>query len=192
MKSKRFLLGALVLVLAFGMTVIGCPTDDGDSDSWSAVTSLDQLNGTWKGSYSETMPVGEYYPIPNAEQTVGNMEVTMTIEMTMTINASAKTQTLTSKTTITFKGGKINEMWPMIKGLLEEEMGEEEEGVTVSINDSAHSITTTSIMPTETLTDAAIAEAIKDLQINQSGNKVKTKMGDDDDDYAREIIFTKQ
>lgn len=43
----------LVLVLVFGMTVVGCEIEP-EADTWTNVTSLSQLNGTWKGSYSQT------------------------------------------------------------------------------------------------------------------------------------------
>jgi hypothetical protein len=50
MKSKRFLLGMLVMVLAFGMMVIGCPADDdsgggGGGQGKLTVTGLSAYNG---------------------------------------------------------------------------------------------------------------------------------------------------
>jgi hypothetical protein len=45
MKSKNILLGMLVMVLAFGLTVIGCPDDDGNKKTVNP-------EGEWNGTYT--------------------------------------------------------------------------------------------------------------------------------------------
>ena len=57
MVNKKFWLGILVLVLVFGMTVVGCDngsTDDSKNDSF--------LNGTWKLSNPDH-PDGEFFEL---------------------------------------------------------------------------------------------------------------------------------
>ena len=45
MVNKKFLLGILIMVLVFGMTVVGCGGDDSTGGSGSASWTND-LNGT--------------------------------------------------------------------------------------------------------------------------------------------------
>jgi len=49
---KLTVFGLLALILAFGLIFVGCGGDN-EPDTWSTPTSLDQLNGTWKGSGTE-------------------------------------------------------------------------------------------------------------------------------------------
>jgi hypothetical protein len=61
MANKKFLLGALVTVLVFGMSVIGCPNDD---DSANGNGGDKSLNGTWDsqeaGGISYTFDNGNF------------------------------------------------------------------------------------------------------------------------------------
>jgi len=50
MKNVLFKAGIMVLLLLFGMMILGCSNDD--SDEWEEVTSLYQLHGTWKAEAS--------------------------------------------------------------------------------------------------------------------------------------------
>ena len=181
-----------VIALVFGMTVVGCDngsTDKGN-DTWSNVTSLDQLSGTWKGSYRQTKTMQEFYGMTNAEwaetgmsQIFGNdMKITTTMEITQTISASAKTVSGSLKMTMAFSGSKISTAWAMIK----EQMGDDS-GFTV--NDTNHSMTMTNNI-NETLSDDDIAEILapSGIQINQSGTKIRSPASDN----SPEIIFAKQ
>jgi len=53
MDKKFFLSAMLIMALVFGMTVVGCDNGTISSDTWSNITSLNQMNGTWKASYSQ-------------------------------------------------------------------------------------------------------------------------------------------
>lgn len=171
MANKKNWFGILVMVLVFGMAVVGCDNDpvNGGGDTWSNVTSLSQLNGTWKGSYSFT-------------ETEDGITVKTTTEMTLTINASAKTESGTMKTTMAFSGAGIAESWSGIKETFKET------GVSVTFNDSNHSMSMTETF-SDTLDDNDIAEMLASgIQINQNGTKVKQPAGDG----MPEIIMTKQ
>jgi len=173
MADKKIWMGILALALVFGMAVVGCGGDDSSSseaDTWASVTSLTQLNGTWKGSATQ-------------RNSNGGITMTMTMEMTMTIiatNATTGTMSGVQKMTYTFSGNIDTATWNSIK----ESFGGEEG---VIINDSARSI-----IMTDTITSQSIK--LTDLtgaQINQNGKKVKQPAGADGEG-SPEMIFIKQ
>jgi len=175
MKSKKFWLGLLVLVLVFGMMVVGCGKDDDDKE-WSDITSLKQLNGTWKGSYSGTEP------IEGVDFTINYVaEITMTI--TATVDNSG-TATGTIKTTMTVSGVGIDDIWEAFKYILSGDV-EEEDDVTVTYDDENHSVIITQTIPSDTIT----LEEMAGTKINQNGTKIKQPA---DKEGTPEIILTKQ
>ena len=170
----------LVMVLAFGFMLVGCSSGDsssgggggagGGADTWSDITSLTQLNGTWKTSYS------------NTENEAG-MTIKYVIDMTITINATnATTGTMSGSQimTISYSGNDINDIWADIKAW--------SDGEGWTFNDSAHSMS-----KTETISSQAISTSDDDekIQINQNGTKMKIPAGIMEED-SPEIIFTKQ
>jgi hypothetical protein len=170
--KKRYFSGLpVLLILALGFVLAGCPTDASEEDTWSNVTSLNQMDGTWKGSYSETQDIkdyfGDFWDENSMAPAFGNMKVTVSAEMTITINASAKTQATSMKMTMTFSGGNINVAWEMIKS----SMGS---GDGVTFNDANHSISMTSSQTAQPISDTEISEMLaQGIQINQSGTKIK-------------------
>ncbi|MDR2784967.1 MAG: hypothetical protein LBB83_03525 [Treponema sp.] len=177
MKKKLFFAGMLAAALIFGMVLLGCPNDTTEeNDTWSDITGLDQMDGTWKGSYSQTMPIREAVEQEGEEWSseigafFGDMKVTVSVEVTTTLNAEAGTQTMEMKITETFSGGNIDTAWPMISGASSSQSG-------VEIDNSKHSITMYNSSE-ETISDEDIAEMLgQDLQINQNGTKVKIPAG---------------
>jgi hypothetical protein len=175
MANKKLWLGMLVLVLVFGMTVVGCDDSDsgngggGDPDTWTNVTSLSQLNGTWKGSFS-------------LSETEQGVTIKMTQEMTVTItatNATTGTMSGTQKMTITYSGTGVNENWSEIK------QGATSEGWTV--DDTNHSMSIT-----DTIDSQSISMSEMDgVQINQNNTKFKLPAGVMEEG-SPEIIFIKQ
>jgi hypothetical protein len=186
MKKRLFLSAILVL----GMVLVGCDDSPEVGDIWSNVTSLNQLNGTWKGSYSQTQTIMQMYeeltgePFPSEMQIYGNIRVTTRVDITSTINASAKTQAMSMVMTMTFSGGNISFLWPFIKELLSDQDG-------VTINDSNHSMSMTQSQPATVMDDEDIANFIDALQINQNGTKIKLPAGIIGNG-SPEIIMTKQ
>jgi hypothetical protein len=185
MKRNLLVLGVLVCILALGMVFVSCDNGNG-ADSWSPVESLDQLDGTWKGSYSQSMTMKEWIEEQGgtwrSEMQIfyGDIKISVKAEMTMTINAAAKTLTMTMKFIQTFSGGNIDTIWPLLsadaQGL---------EGLTV--DDTKHSMTMEMDSPPESIGESDIT----DVQINQNGTKAKVPEGLMDGDTP-EIIFTKQ
>ena len=167
MTNKKILLAMLVIEFAFGMTVVGCDNSP-EGDTWSNVTSLSQLDGTWNGWFTFT-------------ETEDGITVRTTVDATQTINASAKTVSASIIVTMEFSGARIVLFWPFIKEAFEDEDG-------VTINDSTRTITMTETI-NELLDDDAIAEMLDSgIQINQDGTKIKTPPMDG----IPEIIMTKQ
>ncbi|MDR2734121.1 MAG: hypothetical protein LBC99_05675, partial [Spirochaetota bacterium] len=157
-----------VLVLTFAFAACGSDDDDG-ADTWKNVTSLQQIVGTWKTTYTQT-------------ETVQGITIKVDAEVTLVITASsatAGTMSGTMKTTMTFSGDNINTYWPY---LLEQYPASE--GWTP--NNTAHSVTQTESIPSESVTLSDLDGA----QINQNGTKMKQPANDDED--SPEMIFIKQ
>ena len=171
MGNKNFLLGLLVILLVLGMAIVGCNngTTDGESDTWSNVTSLSQLEGTWKA------PSSANYSIDGIKVTVKYTNYTVTFDP---LN---KTMSASGSFISTYSGGKINEYWPYYKG--NAEYMNSMEGVTVTINDANHSITQTSNNFSVELSDAEINM----FQINQDETKLKIAAGE-----GIQVIYTNQ
>ncbi|MDR2150323.1 MAG: hypothetical protein LBO67_05815 [Spirochaetaceae bacterium] len=187
MKKYKLFLSGILWCIVFGMMVLGCPNDPKEEkDTWSAVTSLEQLNGSWKGSYSETRPLSEYLELSEDEAALyGDMKVTESMEMTLTINAGAETYAVSSQETFAFSGGNINTAWVTLKAMFEQLEG-------ITFNDSKHSATMTINTPALPLEDEQITGMLNSgLQINQNGKKIKGPLNSEEED-SPEIIMTKQ
>jgi hypothetical protein len=186
-KSIFLTLGIPVCLLVFGLIVAGCDNGtNAEPDTWSDVTSLAQLNGTWKSSQSST-------------ESEEGITATIVYELVVTIaasdNASTGTAAMTMSVITSFSGAGIDDMWDVIKS----ELGPSEPGdgddVDVAFDDANHSVTvTTGMSPT----DITLA-AMDGIQINQHGTKVKlpadnplaTMLGRDETKPS-EVILDKQ
>jgi hypothetical protein len=175
MKRNLFLRAMPAMALICTIAVIGCNNGTKEEpDTWSNITSLNQIDGTWKGTYSQNnrpvKDVMEEFGMPwdsDMQILFGDMKVTARVDITMTIDAGDSTIKMDMASTGTFSGGNINELWPMLKLAL---VGYEEEDIT--INDTNHSITMTYSIPAMEITDEDIAEI--GLQMNQNGTKIKS------------------
>jgi histidinol phosphatase-like PHP family hydrolase len=154
------------------MTVVGCDngSTNGENDTWSNVTNFSQVNGTWKAPPS--------YSASNQGITAN----VTTNNYLITFNSTAKTMSVSGSTTTIYSGANINSLWPDIK----ESMGymNELDGVTVSTNDTNHSITLTYNNFSQVMTDSELSQV--GIQINQNGSKLKMSNG------GINIIYTKQ
>jgi len=182
MKNRMFVLGMLVVALAFGMMVVGC--DDGstggsEADTWTDVTSLTQLNGTWKGTSTWSNTLNGGYNNVGAE--FNNITLKGVGEITLTINASAGTMSYTEKATETFSGGNISEIWDKVKAKWLYWLDESQ----YTVNDKTYSLTYT-----ETYSASISVSDYPGAQINQNGTKFKIPPpGNLSDSF---VIFTKQ
>jgi hypothetical protein len=206
MTKNVWFLGLLACVLALGTLLAGCETPT-NADKWSPVTSLSQMDGTWKFSYSETQTLPEWAAgaefiinrfadkLPPEALTylpmismMSNVKVTAEVEGTLTINAAAQTVKSSGTATMTFSGEGAGGAYFMLK-LMSGRLGEY--GITdVQFNDSKNSITMPSYdfgpVPIND-DDMAALLANTDMQINQNGKKIKISRPD-----SKDIILTKQ
>jgi hypothetical protein len=167
-------LGMLVLVLALGLIFVGCGGGSEEPDTWTPVASIDQLNGTWKGSYYETMLLKEYGWFKTnwgaeQEELFGNMNISVGFDEIFNINAGAGTMTQTVFSKQIFSGGKISTGWNYIRSW---DWGDG------TVNDKDHAISWTYNSEPGSL--ASFNWYIKNIQINQNGKKIKfdTFIGD--------------
>jgi len=169
----------LIAALAFGCMFTGCADPEDDADVWSPVTSVNQLNGKWKGSYSETFSADEYY----GEETGYEINITTTEIIEMDVNVSSNTVTVKYTQVIKFSGKDVNSVWELIKL----SMGEDDDA---TVNDSDKSITYSG---TESGSLSEFGDGgFEDLEINQKGNKLRQQMGDEEKGNIRYMIFNKQ
>jgi len=201
-QSRMLCAIALVAVIGFSMAACKDPNNvDGSvtvPDIWSNVTSLNQMNGTWKGyRIVSNRLIKDYIEEqggtwdPSMQSLYGDMRVTGRVDMTTTINAGAKTQAWAMSGTTAFLGGKINILWPLLRDAL---IGG---GSGFVFNDANHSFTVNTSSPAQLLTDAEITEMLNSgLQRNQNGTKIKmpgnSTWGHITNDNSTQMIFSKQ
>jgi len=186
MKKRSLLLGMLVIVLAFGMSVVGCDDSGGGggSDDWGPVTSLSQVNGTWKGSQTQT-------------DSQGGITQKVVIEVTYVINATAKTMAMTQKSTMTASGSNVNSYWEYIKGNFEAGTVTETDDdgntytVKTTINDSTHTITIEMTEGARPISDDDFAEMSSQIEISKNGKKIRQLISGEDEDKEY-VILNKQ
>jgi uncharacterized lipoprotein NlpE involved in copper resistance len=168
--NKNFFISAmLVMALVFGMTVIGCNNGTTEeNETWSDVTSIAQVNGSWKAPSS--------YSVTNEGMTSSSTYNNFII----TFNAAAKTMSQSGSMTGTFSGGNIDELWPILKQTFDSMS--QQDGVTATFNDANHSYTITYNNYSMALTDSILAQM--GFKINQKGTKLKLSDGG--------VIYTKQ
>jgi hypothetical protein len=172
MKKINFLIRMAGISLALAMTVIGCDTGTsssggGGGDTWSQITSVAQVVGTWKGSYRDT----------STEASFSNLlppGITSRVDVTLTSTiASTGVMTLSYGITATFSGTNIDQLWPSIKA---------EFGPGTNVNDSNYSMTYTENM-TGSLGNSG------GTLINQSGTKIKIPAGSLGEESSEVIMY---
>jgi hypothetical protein len=189
MKNKIAMAAMISLLLVFGLIFVSCGGEE-ETDSWSAVTNVNDLAGTWKGSTTISVP----------KQTI-DIEFTEPIEMPATTFDVALTFVYGGSwaaVTYVIDIGKLldaltnnnaelkNLFWEFIS----EGSGEK------------YKITETETVPKDDIL-STFTEDGASIQINQDGNKVKLSLsakdalGDEDFDIdlggdTIEITLSKQ
>jgi len=196
MNKNFFFPVVLAIMLVFG--IVGCDngttsgtTGGGQTDTWSSVTSLNQIDGTWKGTFSfnnkllkDYMQETGYTWDSSYQAAYGDMRLTLRRDITLIFNSRVRTMTMFMVQTATYSGGNIDTMWPYMRKSAEEN----EDYTMVTFNNDNHSITAMSDYPAETLSDSDIKEMLSEgLQINQNDTKLKMPLPP----YGT-IVFSKQ
>jgi hypothetical protein len=164
MANKKFFLGMLVMVLVFGMALVGCADNSGSGvETWSSITSWSQIGGTWKG------------PISLTENELG-LTIKYVGDLYLIINASARTMSERFTFTATFSGSNLDAYWPTLAAAYA--------GEGYSVDNSKHSVSGTETSPAESMN----LSDFDGWQINQKNTKLKMPAND----VFPETIFTKQ
>jgi len=175
----------IVMALMVSLVLATCTLGpSSDSDSWSDVTSLDQLSGAWQGSLSQTMPLRQlmefqgYVWDASFQAFYGNMNVRYTLDLSATINSAARKITGVGRETAVFSVGNIISVWPSLRNEYIRR------GATV--NDSNYSMTYA-----EPINESISLSDFEGTQINQNGNKMRepaSNAGFPSNDY---LVMTK-
>jgi len=145
-------------------------TRGGSGTGWSYVTTISQVNGSWKA--------------PSTPVTANIQGISAVVSYTnyiITFNAAAKTMSVSGSATTTFTGENIDAMWSDIKTRIQLSMIQ---GGTFSFNDVNHSVTFIYNNNSVAITDMDLASL--GIQIYQDGSKFKWDAG------GIEVTYTKQ
>jgi DNA primase catalytic subunit len=174
--------GFLFLVLA----LLAAGSVFAQNDTWSNVTRINQVNGTWNGKSSATLTFRKFMESQGVAWTsdiqkfYGNMNIKVDLNLTMSINARNRTGTIIGTETFTFSGGNINDAWSALRDALAEDGA--------AVNDRNRSIATP-INVSDSVTDSEIRE----YRINQNGGKISVPFSKLGLDYIPEyFVFNKQ
>jgi hypothetical protein len=157
---------------------------------WSKITSLSQINGTWRGFYIQTQTLKETLESEgeldaHTAAMLGNIKVTSYTDIITIIDADAKTMAASGTTTMTFSGSNIDITWLILKMILASKDD-------VTVNDETHSIAMSIDQPERPVTDNDLKEILDGgVEINQDGTKIKI-VAKKTDSSVPELIFTKQ
>jgi hypothetical protein len=173
MANKKMIWGMLAMALMAGMALLACPNDTTEADTWTDVTSFDQVDGTWKGSYTQSKTMQELMGEGPDDDGFGDemaamlegLKISISADVTATIDTGANTVSASAKITMTFSGEELSATWEMIKLFMSMEE------TALEINDNTHSITMTTDMPEEPIDETEMLGS--GLQINQDGTKIK-------------------
>jgi hypothetical protein len=158
-------------------------------DVWAKEASLEQLDGTWAVTVSETVPLKEQMKSiwdSATEAMVGaDAKATMAMTPAITINAAAKTVSLSITQTVTFSGGNTAANWPVIRASAASAYSDS--GVTPSIDDLARSVTATVSFGT-TPVGGDIDGFLARFEINRAGTKLRQPAAA----FHPELIYTRQ
>ena len=182
---KRFL-GLSVMLLAFVFVFTGCPdSGGGSSDNWSNVESIEHLNGTWAGSFSENMSIRDFMEDEfggwdsEMQAYFGNMSVRLTMNMTLTINSNTSLMTGTQGASFRFSGGNINNVWPELREMFE--------WSGFDVNDSNRTVSMI-----EPFTESITIADFPGVQVNQNYTKFRIPMSEIDETSSGYMVFDKQ
>ena len=171
MKKNLWLLGLLVFIFT------SCDTPPGPvKDTWSDITSLDQVDGTWAvDTPNVSVPLIDIFEMLELSEIDGfdpvmieafiqDVNVVVAVKATITIDAGGQTMSGTAKPTVAFSGGSTPFLWALITNRYADMLPPG-----VIIDDETHSLTMESDVPSSPIT----AEDFADFQINQNGTKLK-------------------
>jgi len=159
MKSTFKILGIIAIVAIIGFSMAACDNNE-ELDTWTDITSLFQLNGTWK--YSEVDKSRTHLEDP--EDDTINESVASWFLFCSANSASAGTMAGSYIITYTYSGSIIDYLWPLYKEWFFVGKG-------WTIDDTNHSVTSTVTVPPSPISLSDVSDMA--MQINQNGIKLK-------------------
>ena len=215
MRKNRWLLGLLVFIFA------SCenPTDSGTKDTWSEIDSMHQLEGTWKGTQTRTVPLIDILEdagvfenpemiagllgiedpemitpemIAGIKDMVKGIKVKITVAATMIFDAYDDfegTMSGTSNTTMAFSGGNTYILWEMMKGMFFPEGVSPED-----LPPGVHIIDKNHSITMDSdmpQNSMTLEEAAASFQINQTGTKLRMEINASEIDELDELGMLK-
>jgi hypothetical protein len=188
MKNKKSIAGIILAVsFVFSLILFSCGGDTG-GDEWFSVTNLSQLDGTWKGSYSESMTLkdlisrGAFDDLGDYEALIKDMDVTINLnaDITMTIDADQETQSSTIKYTLAFSGKDVDVIWAFVL-IMGAESGFE-------INNSKKTLSFTETSENNPIDENDFLDV---LEVNKDGTKIRVP-ADSELGNSKPFVLNKQ
>lgn len=154
-----------ILCIALLLVGIMSCSNGSEPETWTKVTNLNQLEGTWEGSETETeevvdgviasikMTIKVQYPV--TEGGVTGLKMTYIIDMTDSVEKSAKVNNVSAE-----------DLWEAVK-----EQGSVESGITFS-DGRPYTMTTASFVPQEIVLES-LTTGNSSLFVNESNTKLK-------------------
>jgi len=190
MKNRFIFSGILALSLVFVFGFISCEEDT--PDTWSAVTSLSQLNGSWSGSISETVSSKD-----SADESMKKLDIKaiQAVIIDIIIKASEKKQNYTNSFKMSISGKDAKIMWDFYfkdeDGNYPENRTETNENITNSWTFDHKNYL---YIAKTTITNSPINdEYIEDFEINQNGKKIRQLRREDEETGKKTyLVFYKK
>ena len=181
MKKNLWLLGLLVFIFA------SCDTGSEAADTWSDITSLHQLAGTWVGTQTRTVPLINIleeggYPTADIKEIIKDIKVKIVVKTTVIIEAdddNEGTMSATINAIVSLFGGNpyvLDMVWGMMmdENMLENIYEDMPFDATIEIDDDNHSIT----MNSEEEGSITLDDIAPRFEINQTGTKLRADTSD--------------
>jgi hypothetical protein len=166
MKNKLFL--TAILGMALGLLFAGCDNNGTEGDTWTKVTSVNEMIGIWEGEKIIPVPAQDSLPVSSPASSIG-AKVTYTI--TSTTFTTAITMDMNKYLTDSVGAFMKDTMWQIITSGFPPEITED--GVTITMEAlNGYKILMTTIAPISML-DFTGGNAQYAPYINQHKTKIK-------------------
>jgi hypothetical protein len=171
-KLLRIAAIALAVVFSFAACNTGTSSGGGNPDTWTQVTSWDQLNGEWMGSGVKQWTVQEYYYSQTLMDICGaGAKVTVASGGFIAVDTAAATNGLSDIDSIKliFSGGNTSARWDNIKT----ELSKAAVYNNCTFDDKERSVTLEDEIFYDDIPGSITDHFGSGIEINQNGTKLK-------------------
>ena len=174
MKKLRFL-GLLTVLLVLALVFAACG-GGGAADIWEPLGGVDQLDGAWRGSFSQTMRVSQWEEAiggvwhSELQEFYGQMDMRISLEKSIRINTNTGRMWGVEREARAYSGGNIREAWPAIRrDFLVSGWNINDSNYSASINYNVESVVSNRNMG---------AVLLSRIEINQNGKRIRIPLAD--------------